>query len=45
MKVGVIDCGRLATALVKGAIRAGAVATESVVGYDPFPQALELGSA
>jgi pyrroline-5-carboxylate reductase len=35
MKLGVIGCGKMGTALVAGAIRAGAVASDDVTGVDP----------
>jgi len=36
MKLGVIGCGKMGTALVEGAIRSGAVAAGNVVGVDPY---------
>lgn len=36
MKLGVIGCGKMGTALVAGAIRAAAVAAEDVIGVDPW---------
>jgi pyrroline-5-carboxylate reductase len=36
MKLGVIGCGKMGTALVEGAIRSGAVAAADVVGVDPI---------
>ncbi len=36
MKLGVIGCGKMGTALVQGAIRAGVVAAADVVGCDPY---------
>jgi pyrroline-5-carboxylate reductase len=36
MKLGVIGCGKMGTALVEGAIRSGVVAAAEVVGVDPF---------
>lgn len=36
MKVGVIGCGKMGTALVQGALRAQVVAAADVVGYDPY---------
>lgn len=35
MKLGVMGCGKMATALIQGAIRAGVVAAAEVVGYGP----------
>jgi len=35
MKLGVIGCGKMGTALVEGAIRSGAVAAADVCGVDP----------
>lgn len=35
MKLGVIGCGKMGSALVEGAIRSGAVAAEDVRGHDP----------
>ena len=39
MKLGVIGCGKMGTALVEGAIKAGAVAAADVVGCDPHASA------
>lgn len=36
MKLGVIGCGKMGTALVEGAIRSGAVAAADVTGVDPY---------
>lgn len=36
MKLGVIGCGKMGTALIQGAIRAGVVAAGDVAGCDPF---------
>lgn len=41
MKLGVIGCGKMGTALVEGAIRSGAVAAAQVKGVDPYPGARE----
>lgn len=41
MKVGVIGCGKMGTALVQGAIRAGVVLAEDVMGYDPHEKSRE----
>ncbi|HSP42993.1 MAG TPA: pyrroline-5-carboxylate reductase [Luteolibacter sp.] len=35
MKLGVIGCGKMGTALVAGAIRSGAIAASEVTGVDP----------
>jgi pyrroline-5-carboxylate reductase len=39
MKLGVIGCGKMGTALVEGAIRSGAVAAVDVTGVDPYQSA------
>lgn len=39
MKLGVIGCGKMGTALVEGAIRSGAVAAKDVTGVDPYQTA------
>ncbi|WP_035603076.1 pyrroline-5-carboxylate reductase [Haloferula sp. BvORR071] len=39
MKLGVIGCGKMGSALVEGAIRSGALAAEDVTGCDPQPEA------
>jgi pyrroline-5-carboxylate reductase len=39
MKLGVIGCGKMGTALVDGAIRRGAVAAADVTGVDPSAEA------
>lgn len=41
VKLGVIGCGKMGTALVAGAVRAGTVDPTLVSGYDPIPDALE----
>jgi pyrroline-5-carboxylate reductase len=41
MKLGVIGCGKMGTALVEGAIRSGAVAAVDVMGVDPVQGARE----
>lgn len=41
MKLGVIGCGKMGSALIGGAIRAKAIETTQVIGYDPFPAAGE----
>jgi pyrroline-5-carboxylate reductase len=45
MKLGVIGCGKMGTALIQGAIRAGLVAPTDVTGCDPYPAAREAFSA
>ncbi len=42
MKLGVIGCGKMGTALVQGAIRAGVVGAADVTGCDPFEKSREL---
>jgi pyrroline-5-carboxylate reductase len=44
MKLGVIGCGKMGTALVQGAIRAGVVLPENVTGCDPVAASLEAFS-
>lgn len=41
MKLGVIGCGKMGTALVEGAIRAGVVSAGDVIGCDPAAAARE----
>ena len=41
MKLGVIGCGKMGTALVQGAIRAGVVAPGDVIGCDPYEKSRE----
>ena len=41
MKLGVIGCGKMGTALVEGAIRSGVVAAADVAGVDPWQGARE----
>ena len=41
MKLGVIGCGKMGTALVEGAIRSGAVDPKNVTGVDPVAAARE----
>ena len=36
MRLGIIGCGKMGTALVQGALRAGVVSAEEVLGYDPY---------
>jgi len=45
MKLGVIGCGKMGSALVEGAIRAGAVTASQVSGCDPSPQAAQAFAA
>ena len=39
MKIGVIGCGRMGTALVAGAVRSGMIKGEDILGFDPVPAA------
>ncbi len=41
MKLGIIGCGKMGTALVGGAVRSGVLAPAEIAGFDPFPEALE----
>lgn len=41
MKLGVIGCGKMGTALIQGAIRAGVVAAGDVIGCDPYEKSRE----
>jgi len=41
MKLGIIGCGKMGTALVGGAVRSGVIDPAEVSGYDPLPEALE----
>jgi pyrroline-5-carboxylate reductase len=41
MKLGIIGCGKMGTALVEGAIRSGTVNAAHVVGVDPYATARE----
>jgi pyrroline-5-carboxylate reductase len=41
MKLGVIGCGKMGTALIGGAIRAGVVAAADVTGCDPYEKSRE----
>lgn len=41
MKLGVIGCGKMGTALVQGAIRAGVVAAADITGCDPYGKSRE----
>ncbi len=41
MKLGVIGCGKMGTALVEGAVRAGVTKSADITGCDPFPAARE----
>lgn len=41
MKFGIIGCGKMGTALVQGAVRAGVIDPASLMGVDPHPPARE----
>jgi pyrroline-5-carboxylate reductase len=41
MKLGVIGCGKMGTALVQGAIRAGVVTAGDIIGCDPYEKSRE----
>ncbi|RYD45096.1 MAG: pyrroline-5-carboxylate reductase [Verrucomicrobiaceae bacterium] len=41
MKLGVIGCGKMGTALVQGAIRAGVVSAADITGCDPYEKSRE----
>ncbi|MCF7733150.1 MAG: pyrroline-5-carboxylate reductase [Akkermansiaceae bacterium] len=41
MTLGTIGCGKMGTTLIAGAIRAGIVAADAVIGCDPLPAACE----
>ncbi len=41
MKLGIIGCGKMGTALVGGAVRSGVIDPADVAGFDPFPEALD----
>lgn len=41
MKLGVIGCGKMGTALVQGAIRAGVIKSSEVIGCDPIASSRE----
>jgi pyrroline-5-carboxylate reductase len=45
MKLGVIGCGKMGTALIQGAIRAGVVAAGDVIGCDPYEKSREAFAA
>ncbi|MEP4079916.1 pyrroline-5-carboxylate reductase [Haloferula sp.] len=45
MKLGVIGCGKMGSALIGGAIRAKAIDTSQIIGFDPFPAAGEAFTA
>lgn len=45
MRLGVIGCGKMGTALVQGAIKAGAVQASAITGCDPVAAALLAFSA
>ncbi len=41
MKLGVIGCGKMGTALVQGAIRAGVIEAGDIIGCDPYAPSRE----
>lgn len=41
MKLGVIGCGKMGTALIQGAMRAGVVGAADVMGCDPYEKSRE----
>lgn len=41
MKLGVIGCGKMGTALIQGAIRAGVITGGDVIGCDPYEKSRE----
>ena len=41
MKIGVIGCGKMGSALIGGAIHAKAIEASQVMGFDPYPAAAE----
>jgi len=41
MKVGIIGCGKMGTALIQGAVKAGVVDASLLTGVDPYPAARE----
>jgi pyrroline-5-carboxylate reductase len=41
MKLGVIGCGKMGTALIQGAIRSGVVSAADVIGCDPYEKSRE----
>jgi pyrroline-5-carboxylate reductase len=45
MKLGVIGCGKMGTALIQGAIRAGVVAAGDVFGCDPYEKSRDAFSS
>lgn len=45
MKLGVIGCGKMGSALIGGAIRAKAISEGDVIGFDPFAAAGEAFAA
>jgi pyrroline-5-carboxylate reductase len=41
MKLGVIGCGKMGSALVEGALKAGVLSPGDLLGCDPMPEALD----
>lgn len=39
MRLGIVGCGKMGTALIEGAIRSSVVAPADVIGVDPYPDA------
>jgi pyrroline-5-carboxylate reductase len=45
MKVGIIGCGKMGTALVQGALRTGIVKVSNVIGFDPYEKSRQSFSS